>query len=230
MRAKKESVLVVDDDERMLKLTTRILELEGFDVATTPDGKGALRELDRLAPDVVLLDVMMPGIDGFTVCRRIREYSQVPIIMVTAKGNNDEKVEGLNAGADDYVTKPFSAHELAARVRAVLRRSHSELVEPVFRLHELVVDFARHRVEVGEHEIKLSATEFKLLAYLTRNAGRVLTTDQVLEAVWGEGYLGEVNVLQVNMARLRRKLTDNARAPRFIVTRPGTGYTVPKQA
>ncbi|MDO8490873.1 MAG: response regulator transcription factor [Dehalococcoidia bacterium] len=225
----KESVLVVDDDEHMLRLMRRVLELEGYSVATLTNGDSALATLDQTAPDLILLDVMMQGADGFTICRRIREFSRIPIIMVTAKGNNEEKVEGLTAGADDYVTKPFSAHELSARVRAVLRRSLRERPEPTFHCLDLAVDFARHRVEVGQQELKLTATEFRLLAHLARNAGNVLTPDQLLETVWGVGYMGEANLLQVNMTRLRRKLADNPKAPRYIFTKHGVGYTMPRE-
>lgn len=225
----KASILVVDDDERMLRLMTRILELEGHTVVTASDGQAALSAFVQGDPALVLLDVTMPGMDGFAVCRRIREFSTVPIIMVTARGDDDEKVEGLGAGADDYVTKPFSASELAARVRAVLRRSSHDQVAPAFCCHELAVDFARHEVSVGGRDVDLTATEYRLLSCLAQNAGRVLQPDQLLKAVWGEAYLGEANLLQVNITRLRHKLGDDPRNPRFIVTRPGVGYLVPRQ-
>lgn len=180
---------------------------------------------------MVLLDIILPGIDGYTVCQCIREFSQVPIIMVTARGNEEEKVRGLDIGADDYVPKPFSSNELVARVRAVLRRTKlwDERPEPVFHSHDLLIDFARHKATLGSQEVNLTATEYRVLSYMARSADRVVTTDQILEEVWGYEYLGETHLLQVTMARLRQKLGDDARYPRYIVTRPGIGYTMAKK-
>ncbi len=226
MPFRKASLLVVDDDICMLRLMTRILELEGYQVLTAGDGKAALDVFNEETLDLVLLDVMMPGLDGYTVCQRIREFSQIPIIMVTVKGNDEEKVKGLDAGADDYVTKPFSSKELVARVRAVLRRTKfwDERPEPAFHYNDLVIDFAYHRVGLAGEEVGLTATEYRLLSYLAHNAGRVLTPDQILEAVWGKGYIGENHLLRVNIARLRQNLEDDAKEPRFIVTKIGIGY------
>jgi len=231
MPSKKASVLVVDDDIRLLRMMQLILEAEGYRVVTASDGEAALNMFfGEEAPDLVLLDIRMPGMDGYTVCRRIREFSQIPIIMVTAKGNDEEKVEGLDAGADDYVTKPFSANELAARVRAVLRRTKlwDERPEPAFQSGELVVDFASHRVTLAGEGIDLTATEYRILSYLVRNAGRVVTPDQILEKVWGEEYIGEHRLLRVCIGRLRGKLRDDSRAPRFITTKIGIGYMLLK--
>jgi len=231
MPSRKTSVLVVDDDIRVLRMMQGILELEGYRVLTASNGEAALNVLfDEEAPDLVLLDIMMPDMDGYTVCQHIREFSPVPIIMVTAKGNDEEKVQGLNAGADDYVTKPFSARELTARVRAVLRRTRlrDDATEPAFHFHDLIIDFAGHRVTLGSQEVNLTATEYKLLSYLAHNAGRVVTPDQILEAVWGEEYGGDTHLLQVNMARLRQKLGDEAKSSRYILTRPGIGYILVK--
>lgn len=227
MPSRKVSVLVVDDDIRILRMLQRMLELEGYRVFTANNGEAALKVLfDEEIPDLVLLDIMMPDMDGYTVCRNIREFSQLPIIMVTGKGNEEEKIQGLNAGADDYVTKPFSANELVARVRAVLRRARlwDEHPEPAFSFQDLVIDFVRHRVTAGSQEVNLTATEYRLLAYLVHNAGRVVTPDQIIEAVWGEEYIGEAHLLQVNMARLRQKLKDDARNPKYILTKSGIGY------
>lgn len=230
MPSKKASVLVVDDDIRILHMLRRILELEGYKVLMVSSGESALNIFDEESPDLVLLDVMMPDVDGYTVCKSIREFSQIPIIMVTAKGNDEEKVQGLDAGADDYVAKPFSASELAARVRAVLRRTTlwDEHPEPAFRSHDLVIDFAHHRVTLSGCEVNLTATEYRLLSYLARNAERLVTPDQILEKVWGKNYLGETHLLQVNMSRLRHKLNDEARNPSYILTRPGIGYMMKK--
>jgi len=226
MTPRKASILVVDDDVRILRMMRRILELEGYHALTASNGEAALDVLDEQSPDMMLLDIRMPGMDGYTVCRRIREFSHMPIIIVTVKDNDAEKIEGLDAGADDYVTKPFSAKELAARVRAVLRRTESwgDHPQPAFQCDGLVVDFAHHRVTLNGQEANLTATEYRLLSYLAHNAGRVVTPDQILERVWGEGYIGEHHLLRVSIARLRQKLRDDPKKPRFIVTRIGIGY------
>ncbi len=226
MSIKKPTVLVVDDDVRILRMIKRVLELEGYQASVATSGEAAMAAFERDMPELVLLDIMMPDIDGYTVCRRIREFSRVPIIMVTAKGDDKEKVTGLNMGADDYITKPFSAGELAARVRAVLRRSDADAQprESVFHLKDLTVDFAAHRVTVKDAELNLTSTEYKLLTYISQNAGRVITPDQLLIKIWGEEYIGAPHLLQVNIARLRKKLGDDAKRPSYILTRPGIGY------
>jgi DNA-binding response OmpR family regulator len=232
MSAKKVLILVVDDDIRMLRMMKRMLELESFQVLTANGGDEALKIFEKEVPALVLLDIMMPDMDGYTVCRRIREFSQVPIIMVTAKGEDKEKVEGLDIGADDYVTKPFSASELAARVRAVLRRMSNQdrPQEAIFHYRDLIIDFTSRRVMVNNQELKLTSTEYKLLSYICLNAGRVVTPDQLLDKVWGEEYIGAPHLLQVNIARLRKKLGDSARKPNYILTRPGIGYIMLKPA
>ena len=226
MPSRKVSALVIDDDVRMLRMMQRILELEGYRVRTASDGKAALDAFDEENPDLILLDIMMPDIDGYAICQNIREFSQVPIIMVTAKDNNEEKVEGLDAGADDYITKPFAANELTARVRAVLRRTKlwDERPEPVFHSGDLVIDFARRRVTLGNQEVNLTATEYRILSYLARNADRIVTPDQILERAWNKEYIGETHLLRVNIARLRQKLRDNPKNPKYILTRSGIGY------
>ena len=231
MSSRKASVLVVDDDVRVLRMMQHILELEDYRVLKADSGEAALAVFDEETPDLVLLDILMPGMDGYTVCERILEFSQVPIIMVTAKGSDDEKVQGLDAGATDYITKPFSARELAARVRAVLRRTKlwDKQSEPAFCSEDLIVDFAQHRVSLVGQEVNLTSTEYRLLSYLARNAGRLVTSGQILEKVWGEEYSGEAHLLQVTMARLRQKLGDDARNPRYILTKPGIGYTIVKR-
>jgi DNA-binding response OmpR family regulator len=230
MSVKKALVLVVDDDIRILRMIKRMLELEGFDTAVATNGDQALKVFEKEPPDMVLLDIMMPDMDGYNVCRRIREFSQVPVIMVTARGDDKEKVTGLNIGADDYVTKPFSAGELAARVRAVLRRSGGleRQAASTFRHNGLIVDFTSHRVMVNDSELKLTSTEYRLLSYISLNAGRVVTPDQLLLKVWGEEYIGAPHLLQVNIARLRKKLGDDAKKPSYIATRPGIGYIMAK--
>jgi DNA-binding response OmpR family regulator len=230
MPAKKTMVLVVDDDIRILRMIKRMLELEGFQTAVANSGEAALKMFEKETSDLILLDIMMPEMNGYTVCQRIREFSQVPIIMVTARGDDKEKVAGLNIGADDYVTKPFSAGELAARVRAVLRRvgSQDRPPEAIFHNKDLEVDFTSHRVTVKNNELRLTSTEYRLLSYISLNAGRVITPDQLLHKVWGEEYIGAPHLLQVNIARLRKKLGDNAKTPSYIMTRPGIGYIMGK--
>jgi DNA-binding response OmpR family regulator len=210
----------------MLRMMKRILELEGYHVRTASNGEAALEIFDEGDPDLVLLDIMMPGMDGYALCQNIREFSEAPIIMVTAKDKNDEKVEGLNKGADDYVTKPFSANELAARIKAVLRRAKpwEERTEPTFYSDDLTIDFARRRVTLGGQEVNLTATEYRILSYLAHNVDRIVTPNQILERVWSKEYIGETHLLRVNIARLRQKLSDNPKNPRHILTRSGIGY------
>ena len=228
MSSKKALIMGVDDDVRMLRMMKRLLELEGFQVLIANGGDTALKTFEKETPDLVLLDIMMPDMDGYTVCHRIREFSRVPIIMVTARGDDKEKVVGLDIGADDYVTKPFSASELAARVRAILRRigSPDRPQESAFHYKDMHVDFTSHRVIVKDRELQLTSTEYKLLSYLSLNAGRVVTPDQLLDKVWGEEYIGAPHLLQVNIARLRKKLGDDAKKPVYIMTRPGIGYII----
>jgi DNA-binding response OmpR family regulator len=232
MPKKKPTILVVDDDIRMLRMMKRMLELEDFLVITAAGGDMALKLFEKESLSLVLLDIMMPDMDGYTLCKRIREFSKVPIIMVTARGDDKEKVEGLNLGADDYVTKPFSASELAARVRAVLRRAESQDSPQLanFRYKDLVIDFTSRRVMVNGNELELTSTEYKMLSYICLNAGRVVTPDQLLAKVWGEEYMGAAHLLQVNIARLRKKLGDNAKSPDYIMTRPGIGYIITKSS
>jgi DNA-binding response OmpR family regulator len=230
MSSKKTLILVVDDDIRMLRMMKRMLELENFQTITANGGEAALRVFEKENPDLVLLDIMMPDMNGYTVCQHIREFSEVPIIMVTAMGEDKQKVEGLDIGADDYVTKPFSASELAARVRAILRRTGSQegQANSLFRYKDLIIDYTSNRVLIQDHELILTSTEYRLLSYISKNAGRVVTPDQLLNKVWGEAYLGAPHLLQVNIARLRKKLGDDARNPTYILTRPGIGYIMSK--
>lgn len=232
MSARQTSILVVDDDVHILRMMQRILELEGYGVFTSSDGEAALDTFDMQAPDLVLLDLVMPDMDGYTVCQRIREFSQTPIIIVSVKNDDGEKVQGFDSGADGYITKPFSSKVLAAQIRAVLRRTDLciQRPEPPFTYGDLMIDLARHRVTVAGYEVNLTATEHALLTYLARNAGRLLTSVQILEKVWGEDHTGETHLLQVNMARLRQKLGENAGNARYILTRPGIGYMMPQEA
>jgi DNA-binding response OmpR family regulator len=208
-----------------------MLRLEDYHVITANNGIEALEQLDHEMPDLILLDIMMPEINGYDLCHRIREFSQVPIIMLTAKDSEQDMIEGFDVGADDYVTKPFLSRELLARIRASLRRTRlwDERPSPPFKLDDLTIDFDNHRVQRGRDEICPTATEYRLLSYLARNAGRVLTADAILNVVWGEGYHGDVHLLQSTMANLRNKLRDNARRPKYILTKSGIGYMMRKE-
>jgi DNA-binding response OmpR family regulator len=231
MSTKNPTILVVDEDERTQHMLGSMLRLEGYRVITANNGHEALEHLNQEMPDLILLDIMMPEIDGYELCRRIRELSQVPIIMLSAKDSEQDTIDGLDAGADDYITKPFLSRELLARIRAALRRTRlwDERPSPPFHLDDLTIDFENHRVQRGGKEIYPTATEYRLLSYLARNAGRVLTADSILNVVWGEGYYGDVHLLQSTMANLRSKLGDNARRPKYILTRSGIGYMMRKE-
>jgi DNA-binding response OmpR family regulator len=232
MPAKKTTILTADDDPQLLRLMTRNLQFEGYDVLPVNDGQQALEEIERETPDLVLLDVMMPKMDGFTVCHRVREFSSVPIIIVTARGQDQDKVRGLDLGADDYLTKPFSVDELLARVRAVLRRSQFSSKETALGLQatsstgDLTIDYGQHLVKKAGEEIQLTPIEYSIIAYLAQNAGRIVTQDLLLEHVWGAEYLGESHMLQVNINRLRRKLEADPSQPRYILTKSGIGYSL----
>jgi DNA-binding response OmpR family regulator len=229
MPIRKTTVLTADDDPQLLRLVARNLELEDYQVLVASDGQQALEQIEQQVPDLVLLDVMMPRMDGFTVCQRVREFSAVPIIIVTARGQDQDKVRGLDLGADDYLTKPFSIEELLARVRAVLRRAHFTASEQAHAMRtatigELAIDFAQHLVRMGGREIELTPTEYRILAYLAQNSGRVMTQDLLLEQIWGTEYVGEGHMLQVNINRLRRKIEPDPMHPRYLLTKVGIGY------
>ncbi|HJX69793.1 MAG TPA: response regulator transcription factor [Dehalococcoidia bacterium] len=222
----KTRILVVDDEVSIIKFLRANLEARGYQVLTAMDGAEAIKTFEMELPDLVILDIRMPKMDGFEVCRWIREWSQTPIIMLTAVGAEEDRVKCFDIGADDYISKPFGKDELTARIRAVLRRTTAwdERPEPALHSHDFVIDFAQHRITLSEQEVNLTATEYRLLSYLARNAGRVVTPDQILEEVWGEGYVGEHHLLRVNIGRLRQKLGDNSKEPRFIDTKIGIGY------
>lgn len=225
-----ERILVVDDEPRYLRLIQFNLEAAGYRVACAATGGEAFTALAKKDfPDLVILDIMLPDQDGFEVCSRIRELSMVPIIMLTARGGEDDKVKGLRLGADDYVVKPFAAQELLARVEAVLRRAR--LAETPrgaasFTVGDLSVDLLTRRVTVGGQEVRLSPTEYRLLHYLVAHAGKTVTQDELLGKVWGPGYRGEHEVLRVAMWRLRQKVEEDPQQPRLITTVPGVGYLV----
>ncbi len=223
-----ERVLAVDDEPRYLEIIRFNLETAGYRVDCAESGEQALEAFAEDEPDLIVLDVMLPGLDGFEVCSRVRERSSCPIIMLTAKGAEEDKVRGLRLGADDYVTKPFSAQELLARVEAVLRRARSpeggEQQPATISLGDLEIDLPQKRVTLAGRDVRLSPTEYRLLLCLASNAGVVLSRDELLTRVWGKAYRGEDEILRVALWRLRNKLADDPSAPRYIVTRPGLGY------
>jgi two-component system KDP operon response regulator KdpE len=225
--SRKFRILVVDDERRMVGFIRLNLEQDGFEVVEAFNGTEALERLRDSLPDLILLDVMMPDIDGFEVLRTIREVSQVPVIMLTAKGEEDDKVKGLELGADDYVTKPFSPRELVSRVRAVLRRGSSfeEDDQGIIEVDErLKIDFGRREVWVDDDLVKLRPTEYRLLYHLVQNAGWVLTHDQILTKVWGYEYRNEPHYVRLYINYLRKKIEEDPANPVYILTERGVGY------
>jgi DNA-binding response OmpR family regulator len=222
----KMQILVVDDEPRYLKLLRYNLETAGYEVITTASGEEALSLVAGKIPDLIILDIRLPGIDGYEVCTRIREFSSVPIIMLTAKGEEREKVQGLRLGADDYITKPFGAEELMARVETVLRRSLIPEAKslPILTVGELSVDFVQRKAAIGGQEVNLSPTEYRLLQCLAINAGRVMVHEVLQEKVWGPEYREHYEGLRVYIRRLRQKIEKDPEHPTFILTKPGIGY------
>jgi len=223
-------ILIVDDEPRYLRLMEANLITEGFQVIKGTNGQEAVDLVVEKHPDLVLLDVMMPVLDGFGACERIREFSNVPVIMVTARGSEGDRVRGLDMGADDYIVKPFSATELLARVRAVLRRAQSSggaFQQSVFNHGNLRIDFARAEVFKDDKIVYLSATEYRLLLQFAHNMGSVLTAEQLLVDVWGPEYRDDKEILWVSISRLRQKLENDVKNPQHILTRSGLGYTMP---
>lgn len=219
-------VLVVEDEESFSDALSFMLRREGYEVGIAMDGTQALEEFDRHGADLVLLDLMLPGVSGTEVCRTLRQRSSVPIIMVTAKDGEIDKVVGLELGADDYVTKPFSSRELVARIRAVLRRrgEPDELLPTVVEAGPVRIDVDRHIVTFRGEGVSLPLKEFDLLELLMRNAGRVLTRGQIIDRVWGADYVGDTKTLDVHIKRLRAKVEDDPANPVQIVTVRGLGY------
>ena len=224
----RQSILVVDDDPRLLRLVRVNLEKAGFVVNTAPSGTAALEQFDMEAPDAMVVDVTMPGMDGFTLAQRIREVSNVPIIILTAMGEQSQKVRGLELGADDYMTKPFDPEELVARVRALLRRSQTVSGDGqtghLVQAGDLVIDFLKRKVEYNGQPVKLTPTEYKLLQQLAQQAGKVIPHADLLSKVWGPEYRDETGYLWVYIRSLRQKLEPDPSNPQFIMSEPGFGY------
>lgn len=225
----KARVLVVDDERRVVQLLQANLAVEGYEVLVAEEGAQALAMVAEEEPDLVILDLMLPGMDGYETTRRIREFSAVPIIMLTARSGEMDIVRGFDAGADDYLTKPFSVNELLVRVRAVLRRSKypEQIVSrPPLRIGEMVIDFAQRRVTVRGQEVQLTPLEYRLLTYLAGNVGRVMLHRDILQHVWGPEYAEEIEYVRVYIRYLRQKIEQDPSNPQYIITKPGAGYMI----
>lgn len=221
-----QHILVVDDDHKITRMLERTLTSEGYRVTISHDGPGALRRAGELQPDIVILDVMLPGMNGVEVCRRLRASSQIPVLMLTARDEIEDRVQGLDSGADDYLVKPFATAELLARLRALLRRpAPTEEAPEILRYADLTLDMAARQAQRSGRLIELSTTEYELLTLLMRRAGQVVTREQIMERVWGYDFEGESNVLEVYVRYLRTKLEAGGE-PRLIQTVRGAGYVL----
>lgn len=223
----KYKILVVDDEKRMVRFIQLNLEQDGFQVVTAYNGNEALDQVRTQLPDLVLLDIMMPDIDGFEVLKKIREVNDVPVIMLTAKGEEDDRVKGLELGADDYITKPFSPRELVSRIKAVLRRTKTfqeDQVDVVEVDDRLKINFSRREVWVEGEKVDLRPTEYRLLYHLVKNAGWVNTHEQLLTKVWGFEYRDEPHYVRLYVNYLRKKLEEDPSNPEYILTERGVGY------
>jgi DNA-binding response OmpR family regulator len=235
MPAKKVTILVADDDPRIVRLVTRNLQLAGYQTLSARDGEQTIEQIESNEPTLVLLDVRMPGLNGFDVCRRVREFSTVPIIILTAREQEEDRIRGLDLGADDYLTKPFGMGELLARVRAVLRRGQWDAIKseiesrPQITVGDLTINLAQRQVTIHGRLVQLTPTEYHVVAYLAQNLGRIVTPDLLLEHVWGEEYASEHHLLIVNINRVRRKVEPDPAHPIYIITRKGIGYLMPPQ-
>ncbi|MFN8637536.1 MAG: response regulator transcription factor [Chloroflexota bacterium] len=226
----RQVVLVVDDEAPMRKYITTNLKIRGYDVLTAADGTEALKQIDEHPVDLLILDIMMPGPDGLDVLARVRRDMDVPVLMLSARGRESDKVEALDAGADDYLTKPFGVEELLARVRAALRRSGSsgKGTLPPYVFEDLELDFGARRVRRAGEDISLTPKEYDILAYLARNAGKVITHRQILQTVWGPEYGDEADYVWTYVRRIRRKLEWDSEQPRYLLTEAGVGYRMPE--
>ena len=223
----KISILLVDDDPQLIRLVRANLESAGYRVLAAMDSHSALELVEKETLDLIILDIMLPEIEGYELCQRIREFASTPIIMLTAKVEDVDKVKGLKSGADDYITKPFNVQELLARIEAVLRRTKfSEEVKtpPAFTCGDICVNFAQRRVTVRGQEVALTLTEYKLLSQLVSNVGRVMLHRELLTRVWGAEYQDELEYLRAYIRHLRQKIEDDPHQPKYILSKPGIGY------
>lgn len=217
-------ILVIEDDSQIRKLLRVSLGAHGYEVDEAKSGQDGINQVAGFKPDLIILDLGLPDIDGKEVIRRVREWSQIPIVVLSARDQEREKVEALDAGADDYVTKPFGVSELLARMRVSIRRSAHTEGEPILTCGDLVVDIAQRRVSMGQREIKLTPTEYDLLKELIQNAGKVLTHKQLLKSVWGISLSEDTHYVRVYIGQLRRKIEEDPAQPRYIISEPGVGY------
>jgi two-component system KDP operon response regulator KdpE len=228
-----EKILIVDDDPALRQLVANTLRQEGYVPITAADGQEGLRQLYQAHPDLIVLDVIMPTMDGWTVCQRVREVSNVPIIMLTAQGDPEEIVKGLDLGADDYLVKPFEMNVLLARVRANLRRAASEPAiakkSVVYSDDRLMINLEEHRVTVNGEPVRLTPTEFNLLAHLVEAAPRIVPYRELLQNTWGFEYIDDIDYLRVYIWHLRRKLEPNPKSPTYIINELGVGYRFERQ-
>ncbi|MTI66667.1 MAG: response regulator transcription factor [Firmicutes bacterium] len=220
-------VLIVDDEALLVKGLKYSLEQDGYEIDAAYDGNEALDKINNNEYDLIVLDLMLPGIDGLEVCQKVRETSQVPIIMLTAKGEDMNKILGLEYGADDYLTKPFNILELKARIKAILRRSNqkeTKIGEQVIQVEDFTINTLGRKVSVGGKEINLTAKEFDLLLLLATNPGKVFTREELLEIIWGYEYFGDLRTVDVHIRRLREKIESNSSQAEYILTKWGVGY------
>lgn len=217
-------ILIVDDEPAIRRFLNTVLTAHGFTVFEATRGEEAVSQVTAQRPDAIVLDLGLPDMDGVQVTRVLREWSQVPILILSVRGGESDKVAALDAGADDYLTKPFGSGELLARLRVALRRAARSTSEPIFQTGALKVDLVKRLVSVNENEVQLTPTEYDLLRALVNDAGRVLTHHQLLRTVWGVGYDAEMHMLRVNISNLRKKIEPDATRPHYIVTEPGVGY------
>jgi len=220
------NILVVDDETQITRVLKTTLSAQGYGIRTASDGKQALQEMKNWSPDLIITDLRMPNMDGLALCRAVRKESRVPIIVLSVKGEEAIKVEALDAGADDYVTKPFNVNELLARVRAALRRGTAaeETEVPLIEVGDFHIDVSARNVKVGDREVHLTPKEFELLTYLARNPNKVVTHRALLAAVWGGNSTEQVEYLRVFVGQLRKKLESATNSPRYILTEPWVGY------
>jgi two-component system KDP operon response regulator KdpE len=219
-----ERVLVVDDELSIRRYLRTALSAEGFVIHEAADGQEAINAVVTHHPDIIILDLGLPDIDGIEVTRRLREWTQTPIIILSVREAENDKIAALDAGADDYLTKPFGTGELMARMRVVLRRLTSKADDPVLQVDNLKMDISRRLVTVNDNQISLTPTEYEILRLLLQNAGKVLTHHQLLKQVWGTAYESEMHILRVNISNLRRKIEPDPTRPHYLVTEPGVGY------
>lgn len=231
--SKKTSILIIDDEPKILRFVNTTLSLAGYEIISAEDGRTALDSFVKYSPDLVILDLGLPDIDGFDVLREIRSFSTTPIIILTARDDEKDKVQGLEFGADDYLTKPFGTAELEARIQAVLRRvewfpNPTDVI--YFKLDDLEIDFQKRSVLINNKAARLTPTEYDLLRVLVTHAGQVMLHSDLLVRVWGQEYRNDLAILRVNISRLRQKLEVDPRQPKYIITIPGVGYSIPAPA